>query len=139
ETTADADTPAVSLSVAEVTVCRKVTEDRAPFDAGEAFPADVGVLTCFTDVREAGTPQQIFHRWYLGDELVAEVPMQVKGARWRCWSQKEILPGWTGSGRVEIVNETGDVLGETAFVLVEPTAAPAAPAEPAATTGADKS
>lgn len=107
---------ASDIRVAEVAVCRKVVE-RNPVEPGGSFPSGVGRLFCFTDVRDAGPSELIYHRWYLGDELVSEVPMEVRGPRWRCWSEKTILPGWSGSARVEIVTEEGEVLAEESFVL----------------------
>jgi hypothetical protein len=116
ERTAAAD-PGPDLKLADVAICTGVSEDREPVDAGQSFPEDVGTLYCFTDVRDAGEPTTIVHRWYVGDDLVSEVPMEVKGPRWRCWSEKEIAPGWSGGCRVEVVNEDGDVIGERAFAL----------------------
>ena len=70
-----------------------------------------------TRVQNAAAPTQIFHRWYVGDELVEEVPINVRGEHWRCWSTKTIQPGWTGECRVEIVTEEGDVISTKKFVL----------------------
>jgi hypothetical protein len=112
------------LELAAVAVCKDV-EDRQPVGGGTSFTTDVGMLFCFTDVRNARTPTQIFHRWYVGDTLVNEIPITVKGPRWRCWSQKTIWPGWSGDCRVEIVTEEGDVIGTSAFALDGGTKAPA--------------
>jgi len=126
------------VRVAEITICRDVAE-KAPQDQGTSFPADVGMLACFTDVREAGAPREIVHKWYVGDQLVSEVPMEVRGPRWRCWSKKEILPEWKGNCRVEVLSASGDLIAETQFALVEPAsaaaqAAPAKAAEPGSKT-----
>jgi Protein of unknown function (DUF2914) len=109
--------PATDIRVEEVAVCRKI-EERAPVAPKDSFASNVENLYCFTDVRDAGTPQRIFHRWYVGDTLVSEIPMEVQGTRWRCWSEKTIAPGWTGPCHVEIVTEAGDVIGQTSFSLV---------------------
>jgi hypothetical protein len=106
------------LDLAAVAVCRKV-EDRTPVEDGTSFPTDVGRLFCFTDVRNAQKATQIFHRWYVGETMVDEIPMTVKGPRWRCWSEKTILTSWKGACRVEIVTEDGSVIGELTFGLEE--------------------
>jgi hypothetical protein len=49
--------------------------------------------------------------------MVNEIPINVKGPRWRCWSQKTIQPDWSGACRVEVVTEGGDVLGTKNFTL----------------------
>ncbi len=107
---------AAGASLAQLAVCENVV-DRAPVGEAESFPKGIARLSCFTDVRGAAPPTQIFHRWYIGDRLVSEIPITVKGSRWRCWSRKTILPNWEGAGRVEILTEEGDVLGTAEFVL----------------------
>src|SRR5262245_53809966 len=117
---APATTPAVST--AQVVICRDVAE-RAPVEAGEAFAADAGTLMCFTNVVGAEEPVQVYHRWYVGDQMVAEIPINVKAASWRCWSRKTIAPSWTGPCHVDIVTESGDTIGSASFTLTSAAAA----------------
>jgi hypothetical protein len=113
----DAPAEAEGLRLERLTVCQDVQE-REPVGERESYPSDVGALFCFTDVRGAiDPPVQLFHRWYIGDRMVGEIPIAVKGPRWRCWSRKTILPAWTGPGRVEILTDAGDVLGTVGFAL----------------------
>lgn len=120
-TAADEGTqPAPRTSVTQLAVCRQV-EDRAPVGEAESFPSNVGRLYCFTRVETPSPPVQIFHRWYVGERLVNEIPIEVKGRRWRCWSRKTIRTSWSGPCRVEIVTEAGDVLSTQPFTL-EPAA-----------------
>ncbi len=113
-----AATPAAENAprLAQTTICENV-EDRAPIGAAESFSSQVGRLWCFTDVRGATPPTEIFHRWYVGDDLVSEIPITVRAERWRCWSRKTIRPGWSGACRVEVLTEEGDLLGTAEFVL----------------------
>jgi hypothetical protein len=104
-----------ALTLARLAVCENV-EDRAPVGEAESFDG-VRQLYCFTRVEGAETPTRVFHRWYVGDEMVNEIPINVKGPRWRCWSQKSIQPNWSGACRVEVVTEGGDVLGTKSFTL----------------------
>ncbi len=103
-------------SLAQLAVCTNV-EDRAPVGAGEQFSSSVGELWCFTKVMNADAPTQIFHRWYVGEKMVNEIPINVGSSAWRCWSTKTILPDWSGRCKVEIVTESGDILGEQEFML----------------------
>ena len=104
------------MSLSKIAICEEVQE-RAPVGEADSFSNEIGSLTCFTRVQNAEAPTQVFHRWYVGNELVAEIPINVKAEQWRCWSTKSILPGWTGECRVEILSEQGDVLGTKTFVL----------------------
>ncbi len=107
---------AAGMSLARLAVCEDVV-DRAPVGEKDTFAKGVGRLWCFTDVRGAASGTQVFHRWYIGDRLVSEIPITVKGRRWRCWSRKTIHPKWEGPARVEVLTEEGDVLGTVEFML----------------------
>jgi len=122
------DAPPQQMQVTTVAICREV-EERQPVMAGDTFASGVDNLYCFTEIRNAGQPQQIYHRWYVGDELVCEVPMHVQGPRWRCWSEKTIADSWEGPCHVEIVTESGERIGETSFALVDQPEMSADPAE----------
>jgi len=104
------------IRVAEVSICRKI-ESRTPVGTSEIFAPQVGELFCYTDVRDAGMGQRIFHRWYVGDELVSEIPMDVQGSRWRCWSVKSIAPQWNGPCHVEVVTESGEQIASATFSI----------------------
>lgn len=105
-----------TLTLTRIAVCESV-EDREPVGEAESFTG-VQRLFCFTRVEGADTPTRVFHRWYVGDEMVNEIPINVKASHWRCWSQKSIQPGWSGQCHVEVVTEAGDVLGTKNFTLV---------------------
>jgi hypothetical protein len=117
----DQSSPAMATST--VVLCKDVQE-RTPVDAGDTFPSDVGTLFCFSNVTGATSPVQIYHRWYVGDRMVMEIPISVKAATWRCWSRKTIVPSWQGPCRVDVATESGDVIGSATFTLAAPGAAP---------------
>jgi len=122
-----------ALHADPVQICHDV-QDHAPVEAGESFPANVGTLCCFSKVTGAESAQ-IYHRWYVGDKMVAEIPIAVKSSGWRCYSRKTILPSWQGECRVDVATESGDVIGSAKFTL---TAASAAAPPPAAAPPAPK-
>lgn len=105
-----------AVSLSRLAVCTDV-EDRTPVGEADSFASDVGKLYCFTWVEATNSPTQLYHRWYIGDDLVNEIPIDVKARRWRCWSTKTIRPAWNGPCRVEIVTEEGDVVGTQEFTL----------------------
>jgi hypothetical protein len=107
---------AKGMAVSQIAICESVQE-RVPVGESDSFPTEVGQLWCFTRVQNADPPTQIFHRWYIGEQLVQEIAINVKGNHWRCWSSKTIDPSWTGDCRVEILTEEGDVISTKSFVL----------------------
>lgn len=121
---AAAEQAAPPASLARIVICEEV-RDRVPIGEAERFPNDVGTLWCFTKVVDADAPLRIFHRWYVGDTLMDEIPMTVEAKSWRCWSYKTIWPSWSGPCRVEILTESGDVIGTKEFTLFAPPAAEA--------------
>ncbi len=80
-------------------------------------------------VRVDGTPQEVYfftelrqlsghtvtHRWEYAGEVVAEVPFEVGGPRWRVYSKKRLLPDQTGKWSVVVVDESGWVLHAEMF------------------------
>jgi hypothetical protein len=121
--TAQAQTPeaaqataADGMEISKIAICTEVQE-RTPVGEADSFSNQIGQLTCFTRVQHAEAPTQIFHRWYVGEEMVEEIAINVRGEQWRCWSTKTIQPGWSGECRVEILTEEGDVISTKKFVL----------------------
>ena len=58
----------------------------------------------------------MYHVWYFGDKEIARVKLPVKSKSWRTWSSKNLHMG-LGFGYVEIVSESGDVLGRAEFKI----------------------
>jgi hypothetical protein len=115
--TAEAAAPAPGdMAISQIAICEDVQE-RTPIGEADSFSNEIGRLWCFTRVQHAEAPTQIFHRWYVGDEMVEEIAINVRGESWRCWSTKSILPSWTGECRVEILTEEGDVISTKTFLL----------------------
>jgi hypothetical protein len=98
------------------TICTEIVK-REPVGAGESFPATVEKLFCHTLVEGAQDNTSITHVWYYGDRIMAEVPLAVNSVRWRTWSSKRMMPGWTGAWRVDIQDENGTVLTSASFRL----------------------
>jgi hypothetical protein len=103
-----------ALEIARMILCSGI-EEREPMNPSDVFSLDIDQVYCFTEVRNAGSPKTITHRWYYGDQLMAEIPLDVQGHRYRTWSSKKILASATGEWRVEVVDEAGQVLGDIVF------------------------
>ena len=105
---------AAGETTATAVVCTSV-EDRAPVGAADRFPAGVGRLMCFSEV--LGGTGKVVHVWIRGDREVAVIELRAHGERWRTWSEKRILPEWTGAWRVEVRAEDGTVLAKAEFTI----------------------
>lgn len=99
----------------EAVIARDVV-DREPVDGGTVFPVDVERLFCWMRVQGAEPGTVIEHVWkFAGYEWV--VPLEIGGTHWRTFSNKTILPEWTGEWTVEIRDGTGNVLETVAFTV----------------------
>lgn len=54
--------------------------------------------------------KEIIHRWFYGDNLEFEASFKIRADRWRVWSTQLLPEDKPGKWRVEIMDETGEVL-----------------------------
>ncbi len=106
-----------AIEVAEAVITTDIV-DRVPVDALESYSASVGQLYCFTRIVGAAEETSVTHVWYYGDEEMARVTLPVRSSFWRTWSSKNILPGWAGDWRVDILDEAGTTLRSISFTLI---------------------
>jgi hypothetical protein len=91
-------------------------KDRQPSGVGSVFPEDLDKLYCFTKIGGAEGTTYVYHVWYFGNKEIARVKLPVKSKSWRTWSSKNLHMG-LGYGYVEIVSESGDILGRAEFKI----------------------
>jgi Protein of unknown function (DUF2914) len=113
-------TPAVAqeqpaLVLEEIQICTAV-EDRQPSGVGTVFPDDLEKIYCFTKIGGAEDTTYVTHVWYFENNEIARVKLPVKAMSWRTWSSKK-LNMLLGNGHVEIVSESGDILGKAEFEI----------------------
>ena len=96
-------------------------ENREPIDQVTFVSNDVQVVFFYTDLRNL-EGQTISHRWLHNGIVVASVPFDVGGPRWRVWSSKKMLPDLIGDWTVEIVTTEGEVIAAETFTLTAPDA-----------------
>jgi hypothetical protein len=104
------------LQVHDPATCTGI-EDRVPIGVSDTFPASVQRVYAFTRIVGAVSDTFVTHKWYYGDRPMAEVRLPVRSSDWRTFSSKNILPGWTGQWRVDIVDENGTVIGGMPFTV----------------------
>ncbi len=63
--------------------------------------------------------QKIFHLWEHNGREMAKVSLgTVRGPRWRVWSSKNLIPNWSGTWVVKVVNHEGAVLHQDQFEYI---------------------
>jgi len=115
ETTPAAAPQQPALVLEEIHMCTAV-EDRQPSGVGTVFPDDLDKLYCFTKISGAEDPTFVYHVWYFGNNEIARVKLPVNAKSWRTWSSKKLYM-LLGNGHVEIVSESGALLGKAEFEI----------------------
>jgi hypothetical protein len=86
--------------------------------AANAFEANVGQVSCYTQIIGAQRDTLIKHRWFWKDELESEVALMVRSIDWRTYSAKQIPPSKTGEWRVEVTRgDDGTILASKTFTV----------------------
>lgn len=104
------------VSVADMQISTSI-EDRVPVGSDTTFSSNVDRLYCYTRLINSGNEDSITHVWYYNDKEMARVELSVRGASWRTWSSKLILPEWTGFWRVDVLSADGSVLTSKQFTV----------------------
>lgn len=89
--------------------------EREPADRVDTLSTATRKLFYFTELRGLAG-QKVTHRWIYGGKTIAAITFDVNGARWRVHSSKNLLPEWTGTWTVEVVDSSGHVLHTDNFV-----------------------
>ncbi len=104
------------LTVPESSVATMVV-DRMPSGTSMSFPANVERLYAWTRIQGASGETTIHHVWIQGDVERADIELRIGGSPWRTWSNKAIMPEWTGDWRVEVRDDSGNVLETIRFTV----------------------
>ncbi len=59
--------------------------------------------------------QNVTHQWTHNDKVMFEKTFEVKGERWRIWTSKTLIPAWTGSWTVNVLDDDRSVLASNSF------------------------
>ena len=105
-----------TLSVVESSVATAVV-DRVPSGVATTFRADVDRVYVWTQIEGASRATTVHHVWIHGDVERADISLGIGGSPWRTWSNKAIMPEWTGNWRVEVRDDAGNVLQTIPFMV----------------------
>lgn len=92
--------------------------DREPQDSIRSLSNDNVEIFFFSEIRD-GSGATIIHRWEWNGQMMAEVPFEVGGPRWRIFSSKTLDPTWLGEWTVLLVDAAGQVLSRESFRYTE--------------------
>jgi len=81
-------------------------ENREPVDLVTVLGNDHREIRFFTDLRQLAG-RTVTHRWEYQGKVMAEIPFQVGGPRWRVYSSKTLLPDQLGKWTVVVVDQSG--------------------------------
>ncbi len=92
--------------------------DREPVDSVIEVTNDQTKIFYFTELLNLdGTT--VTHRWSYDGNVIAEIPFEVGGSRWRVYSSKTLDPAWLGDWTVTVLDQDGQVLAEQALAYTD--------------------
>lgn len=71
-------------------------------------------ISFFTELQDL-TSHNVTHQWTFNDQVMFEKTFEVKGPRWRVWTSKTLIPSWTGSWTVNVLDGDRSVLASKSF------------------------
>ncbi len=90
-------------------------DNREPVIMVDSISADsYNTISFFTELTGM-TGETVTHQWMFDDKVMFEKSFEIGGDRWRIWTSKTLLPDWTGTWTVKVLNEDGSVLERKSF------------------------
>lgn len=90
-------------------------DNREPVIMVDSISADsYNAISFFTELTGM-TGETVTHQWMFDDKVMFEKSFEIGGDRWRIWTSKTLLPDWTGTWTVKVLNEDGSVLERKSF------------------------
>jgi len=71
-------------------------------------------ISFFTELNDMDG-HNVTHQWTHNDKVMFEKTFEVKGPRWRVWTSKTLIPSWTGSWKVNVLDDDRSVLTSKSF------------------------
>ncbi len=92
-------------------------ESRSLIGEATVLPAGTPTVFCRTRIIGATEPTTVTHVWYREGKTVAHVELTVGSNNWRTVSSKQLLPEWTGTWEVRVVDRDGNLLRSEQFTV----------------------
>jgi hypothetical protein len=90
-------------------------DNREPVIMVDSIDSDsYSSISFFTELTDL-QGRNVTHQWTFGGEVMFEKTFAVKGARWRVWTSKTLIPSWTGEWTVNVLDDDRTVLASKSF------------------------
>jgi hypothetical protein len=107
-----------TMQVASSSIYENVV-NREGVNEGTSFSASVAKLYCYSKIANVETHTEVVHAWYYGDTQRARVTLNVNPPAWRTYSSKIIQAHEIGAWRVEILDQSGNLLETVRFEVTQ--------------------
>jgi len=71
-------------------------------------------ISFFTELNDLAG-QTVTHQWTFQDKVMFEKSFEVKAERWRVWTSKTLIPAWTGTWTVNVLDDEHGLLASKSF------------------------
>ena len=71
-------------------------------------------VTFFTELSNL-SGQTVTHQWTHNDKVMFEKSFEVKAERWRVWTSKTLIPNWSGTWTVNVLDDERTLLASKSF------------------------
>ncbi|MCK5578646.1 MAG: DUF2914 domain-containing protein [Planctomycetes bacterium] len=107
-----------TIYVPRAVICLGI-KDQMPIGRTTLLASDTNHVFCWAQIAN-GLGKKIRYIWYLEGQTYASQWIKIDNNRFRTWCKKNINSKSSGSGVVEIVDETGRVLKTVDFNIIHP-------------------
>jgi hypothetical protein len=71
-------------------------------------------ISFFTELNDL-TGETVTHQWTFQNKVMFEKTFEVKAERWRVWTSKTLIPAWTGTWTVNVLDDERSLLASKSF------------------------
>ena len=71
-------------------------------------------ISFFTELQDM-SGQTVTHQWTHQDKVMFEKTFEVKADRWRVWTSKTLIPAWSGTWTVNVLDNEHTLLASKSF------------------------
>ena len=90
-------------------------DDREPVSVVETLDSKAhNSISFFTELNDM-TGTTVTHQWTHKDKVMFEKSFEVKSERWRVWTSKTLIPAWTGTWTVNVLNDENELIASKSF------------------------
>ena len=90
-------------------------DNREPVDIVDSIDSSSSnSITFYTEITNM-SGQTVTHQWTHLDKIMFEKTFEVKAERWRVWTSKTLIPNWTGTWTVNVLDAERDLLASKSF------------------------